>query len=89
MHATTKLADSVHRPTPGASQLLEFTVPAPNRQNQELREDAVDAIVLRVNSYETTIKMWNSSSGPVLYTCEGTVEELPSFNCCAFSYQAK
>ena len=28
-----QLADSVHRPIPGASQLVEFTVPAPKPQN--------------------------------------------------------
>jgi hypothetical protein len=28
-----ELADSIHRPIPGASQLVEFTVPAPKPQN--------------------------------------------------------
>jgi hypothetical protein len=28
-----ELADSIHRPIPGASQIVEFTVPAPKSQN--------------------------------------------------------
>lgn len=28
-----QLADSIHRPIPGASQIVEFTVPAPKAQN--------------------------------------------------------
>jgi Family of unknown function (DUF6130) len=28
-----ELADSIHRPIPGASQIVEFTVPAPKAQN--------------------------------------------------------